>query len=275
MLKRREGYKYYTFFCMLQITALIATVLTIHKIWQIRLWNDFIILFPVSTLIFPITYFFCDVVTEVYGYALSRQLIWTSMICQYLFAITVYLLIKLPSPPQFDNVAHYDYVLGGVLALTIANNVGVVVGAFINSYIISITKIRLKGKRFWLRSIISTAAGELAVTVIVAAIAFFKTTDVMQLLTIITVCYLFKFIYGVLAVIPATYLVNYLKRTEDIDVLDYDTNFNPFKLSIMEKPQGIVGSSINDSKINGSNTKQDVWCNLITKVRSGAYSEAT
>lgn len=248
----RRHYKYFTILGMLQITSLLATVLTIHKLWEIGP-----LLFPVSTFIFPITYFFGDVVAEVYGYKASRQLIWTSALCQYIFAITVYFLIKLPSPESLNFDSHFSFVLGGALWLTFSNTVGTITGAFLNAYVITKTKVFMKGKKFWLRSILSTSIGETAVTAIVGVLAFYNTANPKQIMTIILTAHSFKLIYGVVAVLPATKLVSYLKKKEGIDVYDIDTNFSPFSLDMDDNP-------------TEQSLKDDNWKKLISSLKNKA-----
>lgn len=248
----KQHYKYFTILGMLQITSLIATVMTIHKLWEI---GPFLI--PVSTFIFPITYFFGDVVAEVYGYKASRQLIWTSAFCQYVFALTVYFLIKLPSPDALNFDPHFNFVLGGMLWLTFSNTVGSITGAFLNAFVITKTKVLMKGKKFWLRSILSTTVGETAVTIIVGILAFYKTANTSQLITIILTAHTFKLIYGVIAVFPAMKLVDFLKKKEGIDVYDVNTNFSPFSLDVDDDPKAI-------------SLKNNDWDKLLSTLKSRA-----
>lgn len=248
----KQHYKYFNIIGMLHITCLIATVMTVPKLWQ---FGPFLL--PVAALVFPITYFFGDVVAEVYGYKASRQLIWTSTTCQFIFAIMVYFLIKFPSPQDINFDAHYNFVLGGVLWLTISNSLGTVTGAFLNAYVITKTKVLMKGRKFWFRSILSTTIGETAVSIIAGILAFYHTASPKQIITIIITANTFKIIYGVFAVFPATKLVAFLKKHEGINVFDVNTNFTPFSLEVEGNPESV-------------SLKDNDWDKLISTLRQEA-----
>ena len=162
-------------------------------------------------------------------------------------------------PATFLYKDHFDYVLGSVLWLTFANSVASICGAFVNGYIITKTKVLLLGKKFWLRSIVSTSVGEGVVTVVAGVLAFgakLPPSDVMQ---IIFYAYLFKVIYGIVAVFPASKLVIFLKRIEQIDVYDVNTKFMPFSLSVVE--------TSNQNKLS-SGMSEGEWEALIKKSRT-------
>lgn len=192
---------------------------------------------PGGTLIFPASYFFGDIIAEVYGYQLVRQLIWSALFCQMALAIFITVVLHLPYPHYWHEEIDFQIVLGHSLRYAFASTIGNFFGEFVNAYLITKCKILLKGRFFWLRSLGSTCFGELALTIVVFIITFSGITSNAHVMQLVISAYLFKVIFAAIAVVPASYLVKFLKRAENIDVYDYSTNFNPFKFSIEEKEE--------------------------------------
>lgn len=182
-----------------------------------------------ATLIFPITYLCSDTIAEVYGYKVAKQIIWSGLLCEIIFSLIMFFLIQLPAPKNWVLKNDYYIVLDPLLRICIASFVAMGLGAFINIYLLTKWKISFKGKMFWLRSFIASTIGELIFTVIADFIIFYGKISHGNLLSIIITSYLFKLIFAPLAVMAASILVIILKNIEQIDVYDYNTNFNPFK----------------------------------------------
>lgn len=219
--------KYFNFLCMLYITGLLAAVVVVYKVVSIGPLT-----ISEGTLIFPITYFFGDIIAEVYGYELSRSLIWYSLICEIIFTFIVSHIIKLPPPPYWQHQAEYDFVLGNIMQVALANTIAVPTGAFLNAYAITKWKVLLKGRYFWIRSLASTAIGELAFCIIASPIVFIGMLSSNQVFTIVVSTYVIKLIFAVVSIFPANVIQYILKKAEGIDIYDTNTNFNPFKLEI-------------------------------------------
>lgn len=188
---------------------------------------------PVSTsgamLLFPITYIFGDIFTEIYGYAASRRAIWLGFFGTALLYAVSAIVIALPSDPQFHNQQAFITVFGILPRILIASLIAFWAGEFANSYTMARLKLITKGRWLWTRTVGSTVVGQAVDTTLVIVITFAGTFTPGKLFQIIWQGYLLKVAYEVLAT-PLTYLVvNWLKRAEHVDTFDTHTNFNPFR----------------------------------------------
>jgi queuosine precursor transporter len=185
--------------------------------------------FPAGVILFPVSYIFGDVLTEVYGYERSRRIIWTGVIAEILMALFYWLVLILPPAPFWHNQDAFSVVLSQVPRTVIAAITGYFAGEFTNSFIMAKLKIVTRGRYLWVRTIGSTIAGEGVDTVLFIIIAFAGVMPSHELLKAIPAVYIFKVLYEILAT-PLTYIiVRFLKRKEGIDIYDYDTNFSPFR----------------------------------------------
>jgi hypothetical protein len=190
---------------------------------------------PVSTsgamLLFPITYIFGDIFTEIYGYAASRRAIWLGFFGTALLYAVSAIVIALPSDPQFHNQQAFITVFGILPRILIASLIAFWAGEFANSYTMAKLKLITKGRWLWTRTVGSTVVGQAVDTTLVIVITFAGTFTPGKLFQIIWQGYLLKVAYEVLAT-PLTYLVvNWLKRAEHVDTFDTHTNFNPFRFA--------------------------------------------
>jgi len=227
------------------VTAVFVTVLLVSniasaaKIVDLRISiGSFPLAFDGGTFLFPLSYIFGDVLTEVYGYRMSRKVIWTGFGCAVLMSLTFWILGKLPGEVFWENTAGqaaYDKILGSVGngAIIVASLSAYWAGEFSNSYVLAKMKIATHGRWLWTRTIGSTMVGEGIDTVLFVGIATILCVfPVEAFWSILVANYLFK--VGVEAVMtPVTYrLCRFLKRIERVDVYDYDTSFNPFNLEL-------------------------------------------
>ncbi len=219
----QSSHRYLVFFTALYITLPIAATVLSYRLVEIGPF-----LLKGGSLIYPLTYVLGDVITEIYGYKISRQLIWTSIICAYVFAMLITIIIHMPMPGFWHGEKAFETVLGHTLRFTIGGSIGSLLGSFINVYIISKTKIYTHGKYFWLRSLFSSSFGEIIQSIIVFSIAFLWIYPTPMIINMIATAFLFKCIYSLLTVGPANYLVYFLKRKTHIDVYDFNTKFTPF-----------------------------------------------
>ena len=224
------------------ITAIFVAVLLISNIassakivdWGVSL-GGLPLAFDAGTLLFPISYIFGDVLTEVYGYRRSRKVIWTGFALSALMAATFWLIGRLPGEAEWQGYAGqeaYDAILGGVGSggIIVASLVAYFAGEFSNSYVMAKMKIVTRGRWLWTRTIGSTLVGEGVDTALFVVIASaFGVFPWSIAWTLIVTNYIFK--VGIEALMtPLTYrVVNSLKRIEREDYYDYDTDFNPFK----------------------------------------------
>jgi queuosine precursor transporter len=181
-----------------------------------------------AMLLFPITYIFGDIFTEIYGYAASRRAIWLGFFGTALLYAVSAIVIALPSDPEFKHQEAFVTVFGILPRILIASLLAFWAGEFANSYTMAKLKLVTRGRWLWTRTVGSTVVGQAVDTTLVIIITFAGTFTPGKLFQIIWQGYLLKVAYEVLAT-PVTYLVvNWLKRAEHVDTFDTHTNFNPF-----------------------------------------------
>lgn len=186
--------------------------------------------FDGGTLLFPLSYIFGDILTEVYGYKKSRKVIWTGFFCAALMSAILFIVGKLPAAADWPYQEDYNHILGLSMRIICASLIAYCAGEFSNSYILAKLKIKTAGKFLWLRTITSTLVGEGFDTLLFVVIAFAGLMPFSLLMTLIISNYIFKVGVEVLFT-PLTYLfVRFLKREENEDYFDRNTKFNPFNV---------------------------------------------
>ena len=213
-------------------------VLLVSNIASIKLVLVGPFTFDGGTILFPLSYIFGDILTEVYGYRASRKVIWTGFICAVMMSVVLWAVGKLPGPADAWTAGHqasYETILAPVGRIVIASLIAYFAGEFSNSYIMAKMKILTKGRFLWARTIGSTLVGEGVDTLIFCVVAFWGIWPNDVLVTVIVSNYIFKTLFEIVAT-PVTYaIVIGLKRAEGIDVYDYHTNFNPFLIAEPER----------------------------------------
>lgn len=187
--------------------------------------------FDGGTLLFPLSYIFGDILTEVYGYGRTRRIIWIGFLMNIVMVLVFSAVGALPASESWNNQDAYNSILGMTPRIVLASMVAYTFGAFSNSYVLAKLKLKTKGKFLWLRTIGSTIVGEGLDTVIFCLISFYGVLPNELLGLVILSNYIFKVGIEVIFT-PVTYLiVNALKRLEGIDVYDRKTLFNPFRIN--------------------------------------------
>jgi uncharacterized integral membrane protein (TIGR00697 family) len=222
------------------VTAVFVTCLIVSNIIAVKIAAVGPFVLPVAVIIFPISYIFGDVLTEVYGYARARQVIWIGFGCNLLAVLAIWvggLLRAAPIwtanvyPSSAEAQQAYQAILGFTPRLLLASFTAYLAGEFLNSFVLAKLKLATHGKHLWLRTIGSTLVGQLADSGIFILIAFVGILPNAILGQTILTQWLFKSAYEALAT-PLTYgVVNFLKRAENEDYYDRDTNFNPVAIS--------------------------------------------
>jgi len=216
------------------ITAVFVTVLILSNIASTKILSLGWFSFDGGTIIFPLAYIFGDILTEVYGYARARRVIWIGFAMNLLMVVVFWIVSNLP--PAFDEFAiaqssAFNSILDVVPRIVLGSFVAYLFGEFLNSYILAKLKIRTNGKKLWARAIGSTVVGQFVDTTIFLLIAFAGVLPWNLLLIIWVSNYIFKILTEII-LLPVTYkVVGWLKRKETVDYYDKDTNFNPLKLS--------------------------------------------
>jgi uncharacterized integral membrane protein (TIGR00697 family) len=184
-----------------------------------------------AILLFPITYIFGDVFTEVYGYAASRRAIWLGFFGTALLYVIGAIVIALPSAPGWRNEQAFTTVFGFIPRILAASLIAFWAGEFANSYTMARLKLITNGRMLWTRTIGSTVVGQAVDTILVITLTFGGIYSASILLNIMITGYALKVAYEVIAT-PLTYLVvNWLKRAEQSDAFDRHQSFNPFSFA--------------------------------------------
>lgn len=184
-----------------------------------------------ATFVVPLWYLLGDAITELYGYRITRKLIWVTMITTIIFSILLQSLIHLPSPTGWKYQPDFDYVLGHLLRIALADFVGIFLGGFINSIALSKWKILFKGKYYWSRSLASSIVGQAVYILIALPYIFYGMVSTKVLLEIMLASLIAKSLIVILAIGPISLLVKVLKVVEKTDPYDYHINYNPFKFT--------------------------------------------
>jgi uncharacterized integral membrane protein (TIGR00697 family) len=190
--------------------------------------------FGAGVLFFPISFIFGDILTEVYGYAASRRVIWAGFAGLAFASLMAWMIVVLPPAPFWHHQDVYEIAFGSTWRISLAGLIGFAVGEFVNSWVMAKMKIWSQGKHLWQRTISSTILGEAADTVIFVPLAFWDTGVIPNdKIPYIIGVQIFAKIAVEVAFTPVVYkVIAFLKRTEKEDYYDYHTNFNPFKLDL-------------------------------------------
>jgi queuosine precursor transporter len=230
--------KYYDIF-----TGLFVAVLLISEITSTKIVSFGFIQTAGAAVLFPISYIFSDILTEVYGYARARRVLWIGFAAVILQAIVLMVVQYLPSSPSWHNQQAYAVILGFVPRISVASVLAYWAGGFANDLVLAKMKLLTKGRYLWTRTIGSTIVGQAVDTFLFIGIAFYGILPTPVILQIIFSFYLFKASYEVVAT-PITYaVVSKLKKAEGLDVFDYHTNFSPFHFRVKDGVSGGVSET--------------------------------
>jgi uncharacterized integral membrane protein (TIGR00697 family) len=209
------------------ISGLFVGVLVLSNILAAKMVRMGPFVFDGGTLLFPLSYIFGDVLTEVYGYKASRKVIWTGLAMLVVMSLNLWLIGALPADPSWAFQRSYNDILSQVPRIALASVLGYFAGEWSNSVVLSRMKLLTKGRWLWTRTIGSTLVGELADTLIFVTVAFAGAYPAAVLGAMLVSNYLFK--CGVEAVFtPLTYkVIGYVKKREEVDAYDYGERYNP------------------------------------------------
>jgi uncharacterized integral membrane protein (TIGR00697 family) len=221
------------------LTAVFVTCLIISNIIAVKIGSFGPVALPVAVILFPLSYIFGDVLTEVYGYARARRAIWVGFGCNLLAVVAIWLGGRIAGAPfwtagRYGSPAEaqraYDAILGFTPRLLAASFAAYLAGEFLNSFVLAKLKVVTAGRLLWTRTISSTLVGQAADSGIFITLAYVGLFPGGELGRLILAQWLFKSAYEALAT-PLTYLVvNALKRAEGQDAFDRATDFSPFRL---------------------------------------------
>ena len=218
-----KQYKYLGFITVLYVAFQLISDVTAGKIIELGIFTV-----SATALYFPFTYIFADVLTEVYGYAKARSVVWQVLMASVLAGVIYQLVVWLPAVAGFDASDAYARVLGSVPRILLGGWIAVWVGGILNDYILAKMKILTNGKHLWARTIGSTIVGEGANTILFYVIALYAIIPNNILLASILSGWFLKVLVEIVFTPVTYYVVNKLKKLEGEDYYDKDTNFNPF-----------------------------------------------
>ena len=212
---------------------LCSNLIGVHKVSSVRLpfYGEYI--YGTGVLFFPLSYLFGDILTEVYGYARSRKVIWAGFGALIFASLMSFVVTSLPAAQTMspEQNAAVNLIFGQTWRIVAASLLGFWAGEFVNSFVLAKMKIATKGKYLWMRTIGSTFAGEAVDSLIFYPLAFFGMWSNEQVISVLIGNYFLKVGWEVIAT-PITYkVVAFLKRVEHEDHFDRDTDFNPFTLT--------------------------------------------
>ncbi len=222
----RRQYRYYD----LVMAAFVTVLLCANLIGPGKVAKIGPVTFGAGVLFFPISYIFGDVLTEVYGYARARKVVWAGFAAEVFASIMAWVVVSFPPAPSWPHQAAYETVFGATWRIVTASLLAFWAGEFCNSYVLAKMKVWSEGRHLYQRTIGSTIVGEAVDSLVFYPVAFYGVWTGAQLLTVMATNYLIKVGWETLAT-PITYrVVAWLKRAESEDYYDRDTDFNPFTL---------------------------------------------
>ena len=213
------------------VVAVFISALITANIIAVKLVDIFGFVLPAAVIIFPLSYIFGDILTEVYGYSQARRVIWLGFLCNLLVVGAIWIAQILPAASFWDGQNAYERILGFTPRLLMASFIAYLIGEFANSFVLAKMNIATRGRWLWTRTIGSTLVGEGLDSLVFITVAFLGVTPLNALSSMIVTQWLAKTAYEAL-VTPLTYLiVNFLKRQEGLDVFDRETRFNPLRVA--------------------------------------------
>jgi queuosine precursor transporter len=228
MSRPRPTYKYYDLVMALFVTILLCSnVIGAAKVATV--WG---LTFGAGVLFFPISYIFNDVLTEVYGYARARKVVWAGFGAIVFASFMSWVIVTLPPAMGWNDQQAYETVFGQTPRIVFASLTAFFVGEFANSYVLAKMKVRTNGRHLWMRTIGSTIVGEAVDSMVFYPVAFLGVWDRALVLQVMMSNYVIKVAWEAL-VTPFTYkVVGFLKRAEQEDYYDHKTNFTPFSIEV-------------------------------------------
>jgi queuosine precursor transporter len=226
-------YRYYDLVLGAFVTVLLcANLIGAAKVSHLRIVGNWGVTFGAGVLFFPISYVFGDVLTEVYGYARARKVVWSGFGALIFASLMSWAILALPPAAGWANQRSYETVYGSTPRIVFASLVAYFCGELCNSYVLARLKVRTSGRFLWLRTIGSTVVGEGVDSLLFYPLAFFRAEGWSDevVARVLVSNYVVKVLWEVAAT-PITYrVVGWLKRAEHEDFYDRDTDFSPFTL---------------------------------------------
>ena len=225
---RRKLFKYYD----LVMAAFVTILLCSNIIGAAKVCTVWGFTFGAGVLFFPISYIFGDVLTEVYGYARARKVVWAGFGAIIFASFMSWVIVSLPPAMGWNDQHAYESVFGQTPRIVFASLAAFFAGEFANSFVLAKMKILTNGRYLWTRTIGSTIVGEGVDSIVFYPLAFLGVWQPRLVVTVMLSNYVIKVVWETI-VTPITYkVVGFLKREEQEDYFDYETNFTPFSIEV-------------------------------------------
>jgi uncharacterized integral membrane protein (TIGR00697 family) len=212
------------------ITALFAGTLLISNTLDTKIFDFLGLALPAGIILFPLAYLFGDILTEIYGFAVSRRIIWSGFAALVLMAVCYQLAVDLPPAAFWTDQKSFETVLNQLPRIVAASMLAYLCGEFVNSYVLAKMKVRTDGRKMGLRFVVSTIIGQAVDTSVFVSIAFIGKFPPMDLLQIVVSAWAAKVAWEMIALPVTLPVVRWLKGIECEDYFDRDTDFNPFHI---------------------------------------------
>jgi queuosine precursor transporter len=229
----QRRYRYFEFVMVAFVVVLVCSnLIGPAKIAEVNIpfWGPYV--FGAGVIFFPISYIFGDILTEVYGYSRARKVIWAGFGALIFAAVMAAIVVALPPASFWEHQKAYEVAFGNAWRVVAASMIAYFCGEFVNSFVLAKMKIWTNGRALWMRTIGSTVFGEAVDSAIFYPLAFYNTGIIPDdaLLKVVVAQFVTKTLVEVVFT-PMTYaVVGFLKRAENEDYYDRDTDFNPFRL---------------------------------------------
>ena len=215
---------------LVPIAGLFSAVLIVSLILSGKIVSVGGLTFTAAVIVFPLSYLFGDVLTEVYGFASARRVVWAGFAAQIVWIVSYWIAAALPPAPFWPHQQAFETVLGATPRIALAGMTAYLVGEFLNAYVLARLKLALQGQRLAARLIVSTVVGQGVDSALFLTLAFGGVFEIGDLLRLGVSVWAIKVAWEVCALPLSLPAIAFLKRAEGEDAYDADTNFNPFRL---------------------------------------------
>lgn len=224
MIDSEKSSQWFFFIAYMYLTCMIADQVLMYRMVKVGIFSSL----TAGVFLMPLYYFFGDMLSEIYGFKIARKLVYLVSICSIIFAALVSMLNALPVPQDWTHLADYNHVLGRLMRSSIGGLFAVLVGSYINAYLISRLKIMVKGRFFVIRSITSSAIGEAIQMVIGCLILFVGVVPFSELWKLMLELYIWQISLGAIVATLGSLFVQKLKKIEG-EQFHQEVTFNPFR----------------------------------------------
>ena len=219
------GYKYLAFLSMIYVSVMLFNAILTNR----YIGTEAIFVLG-GTFTSPFVFLIDNIIAEIYGFKITRSVIFCGIAAQTLFVLLCQLVLHAPHPSFFNNNEAYEQILGwSLLRIHISGCAAYILAILFNTKVLTQWKVLLKGRKFWLRSLGSCTVSELLYSFIAILLMEVQSIPISDILKVVTLSYSIKMLYNIVLVLPTQALVNYIRRVTGIDVYDFNHNFTPSK----------------------------------------------